>query len=360
MHLPWLQILILTSVSIRFACSHQESGEWSCDSDSEIGVQADYKPGLITLDGHADDWKNIYGSEFPLRPALDPDVDKEYKGGQLTVKALHDGKDVFFLLQVDGDYAYTKGDNKKCPSVSLMFQIGDHATYHNMGGCAERPDTCTNKTCKGHEVDIMHFSIGNAIPGRLYGANPIDNGDGNGGDRFGHLVDLYAWNPHCRFIDGYGPSGNDTSAQNNWKGTWWHSTFNVHSGFVEEDSPYASDGQKGTYYFEFSRPIRTSDRLQQDAQFTIGGSSKMAVAFWYPVDGNAWHGSGHYSVNCDWIPLDFSVGSSTLITSVKGGSGNLSSAFALLFSIMAICLSIFVGYRVARPKGIPFTPMENL
>ena len=32
---------------------------------------------------------------------------------------------------------------------------------------------------------------------------------------------------------------------------------------MEEDNPYASDGQKGTFYFEFSRPLRTMDRLQQ-------------------------------------------------------------------------------------------------
>lgn len=64
-----------------------------------------------------------------------------------------------------------------------MFQIGDQATYHNMGGCKEGTDSCTSKACRGFEVDIMHFSIGNAIPGRLYGGNPIDNGEGNGGDR---------------------------------------------------------------------------------------------------------------------------------------------------------------------------------
>lgn len=29
----------------------------------------------------------------------------------------------------------------------------------------------------------MHFEIGNAIPGRLYGGNHIDNAAGNGGDR---------------------------------------------------------------------------------------------------------------------------------------------------------------------------------
>ncbi|EEF47246.1 uncharacterized protein LOC8267322 [Ricinus communis] len=357
-----LVLLVLGSLLIGWASSHQESGEWSCDSDSGIQLQAEFRPGLITLDGNADDWKDIDGFEFSLLPALDPDDDKEYKGGKMTVKALHDGKDVFFLLQVDGDYAYTKGTNNKCPSVALMFQIGDHATYHNMGGCGEGPDACTSKTCKGHEVDIMHFSIGNAIPGRLYGGNPIDNRDGNGGDRFGHLVDLYAWNPHCRYIDGIGPSGNDSSAQNNWKGAWWHTTFNVLSGFVEEDSPYASDGQKGTYYFEFSRPLRTMDRLQQDAQFTIGGSSKMSVAFWYPVDKNPWHGSGHYSVNCDWVPLEFSAGSSTLSTSAPGGSGDVASAFSLLFSVVAMCISVFVVYRIARPKSNQFTPMamDNL
>lgn len=26
-------------------------------------------------------------------------------------------------------------------------------------------------------------------------------------NRFGHLVDIYAWNPHCRYLDGLGPSG---------------------------------------------------------------------------------------------------------------------------------------------------------
>ncbi|PHT59750.1 hypothetical protein CQW23_02113 [Capsicum baccatum] len=56
---------------------------------------------------------------------------------------------------------------------------------HNfkMGGCEEGPDTCTNKSCRGHEVDLMHYSIGKAIPGRLYGGNMVDNSDGNGVDK---------------------------------------------------------------------------------------------------------------------------------------------------------------------------------
>lgn len=355
--LPLLLLLLSLSPIARVG-SHQESGEWSCESDSEVLIEAAFRPGAITLDGHGDDWKDVEGSEFSLLPALDPDEDKEYGGGKMTVKAAHDGSSVFFLLQVDGNYAYSKGENTKCPSVSLMFQIGESASYHNMGGCKEGPDTCTNKTCKGHEVDIMHFSIGNAIPGRLYGGNPIDNREGNGGDRFGHLVDLYGWSPHCRYIDGTGPTGNDTSAQNNWNGAWWHSSFTVHSGFVEEDSPYASDGQKGTYYFEFSRPLRTMDRIQQDAQFTIGESSKMSVAFWYPVNGNPWHGSGHFSINCDWVPLNISLGGSSLTKTASPSSWDATTAFSLLLSVVSLCLSVFVMYRVFRPRSVQYKPME--
>ncbi|KAK4773423.1 hypothetical protein SAY87_028442 [Trapa incisa] len=356
----WVLLLLLHLSLIGRVISHEESGEWSCESSSsEIHMEAAFLPGIITLDGYADDWSGIEGSEYPLLPALDPDNDKEYSGGKLTFKALHDGRDVFFLLQVDGDYAYSKGENKKCPSVSLMFQIGEDATYHNMGGCKERRDSCTNKTCKGHEVDIMHFSIGNAIPGRLYGGNPTDSSQGNGGDRFGHLVDLYAWTPHCRYLDGTGPSGNDTNGQNNWKGAWWHSSLSGHSGFVVEDSPYGSNGQKGTYFFEFSRPLRTMDRLQQDAQFTVGGSTKMSAAFWYPVDGNAWHGSSHFSINCDWVSMHISSGKSLVGKDASSTSSwDAASAFSLLFSVISLCLSIFVIYPILRPKSAQYKPME--
>ncbi|KAK9207008.1 hypothetical protein WN943_017292 [Citrus x changshan-huyou] len=175
------------------------------------------KPGLLLLlfvlsivsigwvNSHEE--SDINGSEFSLLPALDPHAEHEYKSEKMNVKALHDGHDVYFLLQVDGEYAYSKGENTRCPSIALMFQIGEDATYHNMGGCKKGTGSCTSKTCKGHEVDIMYFSIESAIPGRLYDGNPVDNSEGNGGDRFGHLVDVYVWTPHCRYLDGMGPSG---------------------------------------------------------------------------------------------------------------------------------------------------------
>ncbi|GAB2298432.1 hypothetical protein Dimus_032497 [Dionaea muscipula] len=366
-------LLVLLVRFLSFACmligivySHNESGEWSCDSGSggAAGTQlvAEYRPGIITLDGHADDWVDVDGFQFSLLPALDPHLDDAYQAGKMTVKALHDGTDVYFLLQVDSEYAYTKGEGNKCPSVALMFQIGENATYHNMGGCKQSPTDCSSKNCEGYEVDIMHFSIGNAIPGRLYGGNPIDVG--SGADRFGHLVDVYAWNPHCRYLDGLGPQGgNDSSAQNDWKGAWWHSSLSVHSGFVDEDSPYSINGQKGTYYFEFSRPLRTMDHLQQDVQFKIGGSSKFSVAFWYPVGGNPWHGSGHYTVSCDWLPLDFMISggfvSTTAHTVAPRSSWDAVVAFSLLLSVVAFCLSVFLGLRLSQNKGVAFSPIGN-
>ncbi|KAG5627794.1 hypothetical protein H5410_013012 [Solanum commersonii] len=175
-----------------------------------------------------------------------------------------------------------------------------------MGGCEEEPDTCTSKSCKGHEGDLMHFSIEKAIPGRLYGGNLLDNSEGNGGDRTSLVIWLI-----CIV-------GTHTAAirmamvhQNDWKGAWWHSSL-THSGFIKDDSPYSSSNQSGAYYFEFSRPLRTVDRLQQDAQFTIGKASKMSLAFWYPMDGKPWHGSGHFSISCDWILLDILPDSSEL------------------------------------------------
>ncbi|XP_074361741.1 uncharacterized protein LOC141701958 [Apium graveolens] len=265
-----LAALIYASTQPRLVNSHEEKGEWSCDSRSDVRVNAELRPGIVTLDGHAHDWKNIHGFEFPLLIAVDPDPESEYNGGKMTVKALHDGHDVFFLLQVDGEYAYSKGKNTECPSVALMFQIGENASYHR--------------------------------------------------------------------------SGNSSSGQNDWRGAWWHISFTVHSGFVEEDSPYADANKKGTYYFEFSRPLRTMDHLQQDAQFTIGKSINFSVAFWYPENTKPWHGSGHYCINCDWIPLDVVSGSTGAPKEAQRSSWNTATVFSFLVSLAAFSTSILVGY----------------
>lgn len=78
--------LLFDPARIRRVESHEESGEWHCDSGSGIRVPAHFRPGVITVDGKVDDWKEIDGSVFPLLPALDPDADKEYNAGKMTLK----------------------------------------------------------------------------------------------------------------------------------------------------------------------------------------------------------------------------------------------------------------------------------
>ncbi|CAN6325429.1 unnamed protein product [Urochloa humidicola] len=335
-----LVVLAAAAALLAAAAAHEHHGEAPTCSGGTGRVLAEFRPGEVTVDGHSDDWDGVEASEFALLPALDPDEDKAYSGGKVAVKAVHDGVNVFFMLQVDGAYAYSKGESSKCPSVALMFQVGDKATYYNMGGCKDMRGSCTNKSCRGHEVDIMHFEIGSAIPGRLYGGNHIDNGAGNGGDRFGHLVDVYAWNPHCRYLDGVGPKENNSNAQNDWHGAWWHSSLTVHSGFVDDDNPYGKQDEKGTYYFEFSRPLRTMDRFQQDAQFTIGQPSNMAVAFWYPTDGKEWSDSEHYSASCNWLILDIQPSSeAAYYHPAPNRSWDAATAFALLLSVVTAALA---------------------
>lgn len=98
----------------------------------------------------------------------------------------------------------------------------------------------------------------------------------------------------------------------------------------------------------------------QDVQLTIGQPSKFSAAFWYPVDGNPWHGSGHFSIGCDWVPLDISPGTSALTKISSGNSWDAASGFALILSVLALCISVFVGYWVRRSNAVPFVPMDRL
>lgn len=83
-----LALLVLGSALVGPVKPHEESGEWSCESDPEAWVEAQYRPGVVTLDGHADDWKDVNGFEFSLLPALDPDAENAYASGRMTVKVL--------------------------------------------------------------------------------------------------------------------------------------------------------------------------------------------------------------------------------------------------------------------------------
>lgn len=85
---PLFVVLVVEFTLIStFVNSHNESGEWSCESsDSGTQLVAGFRPGVITLDGHPDDWKDVNGFDFSLFPALDPHEDDAYKNGKMNVK----------------------------------------------------------------------------------------------------------------------------------------------------------------------------------------------------------------------------------------------------------------------------------
>jgi len=100
----------------------------------------------------------------------------------------------------------------------------------------------------------------------------------------------------------------------------------------------------------------------QDAQFTIGHPSNMSVAFWYPTDGKTWSNSDHYSASCNWLVLDIQPSSeAAYYRPAPNRSWDAATAFALLLSVVAICISIFLGYRFSRNRSTAqFTPLEQI
>jgi hypothetical protein len=78
-----IALLLSVILSVR---SHEHHGDSSCEMDPNVRVLAEYRGGIVTVDGQLDDWDSVDGSEFELRPALDPDEDKKYQGGKITVK----------------------------------------------------------------------------------------------------------------------------------------------------------------------------------------------------------------------------------------------------------------------------------
>jgi hypothetical protein len=88
----------------------------------------------------------------------------------------------------------------------------------------------------------------------------------------------------------------------------------------------------------------------------------MAVAFWYPTNGKAWSNSEHYSASCNWVVLDIQPSfEAAHYRPAPHRSWDAATAFALLLSVVAVGLSIFVGYLVPKDKNdVQFTPLEQI
>ncbi|KAK1386380.1 hypothetical protein POM88_024115 [Heracleum sosnowskyi] len=64
---------------------------------------------------------------------------------------------------------------------------------------------------------------------------------------------------------------------------------------------------------------------------------------------------------CDWVTLDMTSTSSAQTKAASGNSSNVISAFALILSVIALCISVSIGYAITRNNNTgPFIPMDRL
>jgi hypothetical protein len=228
----------------------------------------------IAVDGDPSDWDDIEGVSLTLEAIVGEDAPPH----DATIKVAHDDTYVYVLFTVDDDFNWSEIDPHFAGAPAVMWPIEAAAGPH-MGG--EDPS--------GHPslgwVDIWYWRldcpIGVEQGGAVHGPG---NGD-PGNDGTCNFDDEWASDPENHDDDvGEG-------SENSLLGVFSHTN-------PVEDAD-------GTWYFEMRRPLQTGDPL--DAQFAIGESSRLALAYWDPDAGqNGWGRRDHVqSSNAGWIEVVF-------------------------------------------------------
>ncbi|MFV1960422.1 MAG: ethylbenzene dehydrogenase-related protein [Acidimicrobiia bacterium] len=231
----------------------------------------------ITVDGDPSDWGVVPGLALTLEPII-AEMDEGLENKDVTFKMAYDDENVYALFTVDDDYDWNPDDNKLSAALAVMFPVDTGGPH--MGADDEEGETSTGM------VDIWHWELDCASGVDSGGAvNPPGDGKDPGNDSVCNFDDEWATDAETREDD------NAAGAENTLFGVWKHS------------NPTA--GTPGVWYFEMSRPLQTGD--SQDAQFTAGESTLLALAYWDPDLGpDGWHDDSHVqSSNQEWIQVDF-------------------------------------------------------
>lgn len=248
-----------------------------------------------SLDADHSDWDSVNAYTTTLVNT----AGKEWDAGKASYKCLYDSEQIYFALEIPGEYRFNSTNNKMCAAIGTMFKIGEKASYLNMGGCPDAMAGCPDgvpETCDDYRVDIgAHWELSGTQQGVMYemagSATDRQASDEPGGnDLIANKDDEYAVSSFCRFDD------DDANAGNEWSGAWAHSN--------------PIEGEFGNYHFEVSRLLKTPSNLT-DAQLTPGETIQFGIAFWdpYEVEGTGWTDIGHFVTGCGtkWIDLELST-----------------------------------------------------
>ena len=228
----------------------------------------------ITVDGKTGDWASVPAQTVKLeqiKPAAGLDF-KPLPAVNASVKVAVDSERLYVLLEVPDDFDYTPSDAHLSSAVAVMFRIDPPAPPH-MGTKEE-----DQKTSLGM-VDIWHWEL-DCAPGAMSGQV---SGGTSGNDAGCNFDDEYATTPEDR---------EDDAKENSLAGVWEHT------------GRAGGNGTAGTWIFEMSRRLSTGE--SQDAQFTLGGTVYMALAYWDADEepGKGWSDAGHLtSANVEWIEV---------------------------------------------------------
>lgn len=278
-----LNTVVLALLAAPVFSQDQCSTTWKCHSTTTPPV----------LDADHSDWEAVEAFTTSLVSTVSG---VEYDAGQATYKCLYDSENIYFAMEIPGEYGFSTEDNHLCAAIGTMFKVGAKAEFVNMGNCPDAMGGCAEgipDTCTDYLVDIgAHWELKDTEQGTLYGvaSSGTSRQGGTGNDLIANNDDEYAVSPYCRFDD------DDANADNEWSGAWAHTN--------------PVQGEFGTYHFEVSRTLKTASSVS-DAQLTPGETVQFGLAFWDPfeIEGSGWTDAGHYVTGCgrSWIDLELVV-----------------------------------------------------
>lgn len=227
----------------------------------------------ITVDGDASDWEGIDGLTLTLEAIANEEVDSH----DASVKVAHDGDYLYVLFEVTDDYNWVADDAHLSAAAAVQWAVDTEAGAH-MG--AQESDRETSLGI----VDLWHWELECAAGEETGGEVSEPGADADAGDDGGcNFDDEWSEVPKTREDD------NGSGAENSLLGVWSHS------------APTAD--ADGTWIFEMRRPLETGD--ERDAQFAVGETALMALAYWDPDQSpEGWADDGHVqSSNQGWIEV---------------------------------------------------------
>jgi hypothetical protein len=240
------------------------------------GRSLDAPVAAITVDGDPADWALVPGLVTTLEPIV-AEAGEPIDNRDVTIQMAHDGDNIFALFTVKDDYNWNADDAHLSASVGFMFPVDTGGPH--MGADDEEGETSTGM------VDIWHWELECAAGVDSGGAvNPPGDGKDAGNDSVCNYDDEWSTDAETREDD------NSATGENSLLGVWTHSNPTA-------DAP-------GVWFFETSRPLQTGD--EQDAQFTVGEPTMLALAYWDADFGpDGWSDDTHVqSSNQGWIQVN--------------------------------------------------------